>query len=86
MSGTIAHERRLRLEAEKKLTQITALQTNRTELLNAVAFHMHTKHGDDSFYNDHPLVLAILQSASGGIIDLAQLTTDMTNFQAPEVE
>jgi len=86
MSGTIAHMKRLRVEAEKELNKILALQTNRTELLTAVAAYMHTAHGDDSFYNNHPLVSAILQSASGEVIDLEQLANNIATFQAPEAE
>ena len=86
MSGTIAYEQREKDKQVARLEKLSALNDNRTELLTAVAAYMHTTHGDDSFYNDHPLVSAIQQSANGNVIDLVQLTTDITNYQPPEAE
>ena len=86
MSGTKAHTQRESAERQAETQRIIALNDNRTALLDAVAGYMHTKYGNDSFYSNHPLVTAILQSASGNIIDLSKLADDINNYQLPTGE
>jgi len=86
MSGTKAHTQRENDKLQAEAEQLIALNDNRTALLTAVADYMYSKYGDSSFYNNHPLVSAILQSINGNIIDLAALADDITNYQPPEVE
>lgn len=86
MSGTKAHTQRESAKRQVETEKIIALNDNRTALLNAVAGYMHAKYGDDSFYSNHPLVTAILQSANGNIIDLSKLAEDINNYQLPETE
>jgi hypothetical protein len=85
MSGTKAYKERKTVEHQSRIEQIIALNDNRTALLNAIADYMHAKYGDGCFYNDHPLVSAVLQSANGNIIDLPKLANDINSYQLPEV-
>lgn len=86
MSGTKAHTERKIAERQAEIENIIALNNNRTELLATIADYMHAKYGNDSFYNNHPLVSAVLQSANGNIIDLLKLADDMSDYQLPTEE
>jgi len=86
MSGTKAHIKREKDKRQAEIERLTALSNNRTSLLTAVADYMHSKYGDTSFYNHHPLVSAILQSANGNIIDMTELAIAITNYQLPSPE
>ena len=86
MSGTKAHTEREKEKRQAEIRQIISLTDNRTSLLNDVANYMHTKYGDTSFYNKHPLVTAILQSTHKSIVNREKLATDIENYQLPEVE
>jgi hypothetical protein len=88
MSGTKAHIKRETDKRQAETERLIALNNNRTSLLTAVADYMHSKYGDTSFYNNHPLVSAIMQSANGNIIDMTELAAAITNYQlaTPEAE
>jgi hypothetical protein len=86
MSGTLAYKQRIEAEHQGNIDQMVAVSNNRAGLLSAVASYMHTEYGDTSFYNDHPLVIAIQNSANGVVIDLDQLAVDVANYQLPEVQ
>jgi hypothetical protein len=86
MSGTKAHEQREKDRRQAETKKLIIFSRNRGNLLITVADYMHNTYGNSSFYDNHPLVSAILQSVNGNIIDLLTLADDISNYQPSETE
>lgn len=86
ISGTSGRVAKARAEKEaERLAQI-ALAENRNDLMQAVSDFMTARYGEDAFYTNHPLVVAIKQSINGQIIDLQELAESVEAYQIPVEE
>ena len=86
ISGTAGRVAQVRAEREaERLAQI-ALAENRNDLMQAVSDFMTERYGEDAFYTNHPLVVAIKQSINGQIIDLQELAEAVEAYQIPVEE
>lgn len=86
ISGTAGCVAQVRAEREaERLAQI-ALAENRNDLMQAVSDFMTERYGEDAFYTNHPLVIAIRNNIAGNIIDLQELAEAVEAYQIPVEE
>ena len=83
-AGTQGYSQREAAKKQAEIERLTAINNNRTALLNATIVELQELYGTENVNTEHPLFNAILSSANGSIIDLDQLAADMTAFKNQE--
>jgi hypothetical protein len=85
MSGTSGYINRQKAERQRVLEanreKVKNIQINRAELVSVTSAFLTGKYGEDAFIQKHPLVIAILKSANGAIVDIPKLQTDIEEFE-----
>ena len=83
-AGTQGYSQREAAKRQAEFERLTAINNNRTALMNATIAELIALYGTENVNTGHPLFNAILSSANGSIIDLDQLAADMTAFKNQE--